>query len=67
MPFFCVSGRLAQLLESRAELESGTDAGRMFDEIFPRSAPFAALSEWRRTFPLEARGAEGKDRRCDRR
>ena len=59
-PFFAFRDGLAQLLESRAELESERIRGRLFDEIFPRSAPFAALSEWRRTFPLEAQAPAPK-------
>lgn len=49
-PFFAFRDGLALLLESHADLESERIRGRLFDEIFPRSAPFEAFPEWRQTF-----------------
>jgi GT2 family glycosyltransferase len=46
-PFFAFPDGLERWLEMAPDLESERLRGRLYDEIFPRSAPFANFAEWR--------------------
>ncbi len=50
-PFVAFPDGLERWLESLPDLESERLRGRLYDEIFPRSVPFANFDAWRASLP----------------
>ncbi len=60
--FIAFRDGLCEFLGARAEIESEKIRGRLFDQVFPQSLPFAAFAEWSIAYPLAAPAASEKSK-----